>query len=222
MKALLKYCTTNRFLVYRILPSIICVIAELVKVGCAMITSGEILSMAFIFFARIMDVSLGTMRIILVSRGNRYLAPLIGFIEVLIWITVISEAIRSLNTFAGYIVYAGGFATGNYVGMLLEAKIGIGYQNLRIITSKVVSALPLVLREEGYGVTTVEGQGLSGPVNIIYTVVPKKKVEKVIEIVQILEPKAFITIEDIRAHHAGFIDRGGIFKGIGFLSHNKK
>ncbi len=140
-----------------------------------MITSGEILSMVFIFFARIMDVSLGTMRIILVSRGNRYLAPLIGFIEVLIWITVISEAIRSLNTFAGYIVYAGGFATGNYVGMLLEAKIGIGYQNLRIITSKVVSALPLVLREEGYGVTTVEGQGLSGPVNIIYTVVPKKK-----------------------------------------------
>lgn len=187
-----------------------------------MVTSDEIASMAFIFFARIMDVSLGTMRIILVSRGNRYLAPIIGFIEVFIWITVISTAIRSLNTMGGYIVYAGGFAMGNYVGMLLEAKIGIGYQNMRIITSKVVSALPLVLREEGYGVTTVEGQGMSGPVNIIYTVVPKKKVDKVIEIVQILEPKAFITVEDIRAHHAGFLERRSIMRGIGSLFQKNK
>jgi uncharacterized protein YebE (UPF0316 family) len=100
---------------------------------------------------------------------------------------------------------------GNYVGMLLEAKIGIGYQNLRIITSKVVSALPLVLREEGFGVTTVEGQGLSGAVNIIYTVVPKKKVERVIEIVKMFEPRAFITIEDIRSHHAGFLDQKSMF-----------
>lgn len=186
------------------------------------VTSGEIASMAFIFFARIMDVSLGTMRIILVSRGNRFLAPLIGFFEVFIWITVISTAIRSLNTMGGYVVYAAGFATGNYVGMLLEAKIGIGYQNLRIITSKVVSALPLVLREEGFGVTTVEGQGLSGPVNIIYTVVPKKKVDKVIELVQMFEPKAFITIDDVRSHHAGFIERRSLFGAIGSLFLKKK
>ncbi|MCX7678248.1 MAG: DUF2179 domain-containing protein [Spirochaetes bacterium] len=178
------------------------------------ITSSELMSMAFIFFARIVDVSLGTIRIILVSRGNRLLAPIIGFLEVFIWITVISAAIRSLHTFLGYVVYAAGFAMGNYVGMLLETKIGIGYQNLRIITSKVVSALPLVLREEGYGVTTVEGQGMNGPVNIIYTVVPKKKTQKVIEIVKMFEPRAFITIDDVRSHHAGFIEQKSIFRSI--------
>ncbi len=187
-----------------------------------MVSSGEIASMVFIFFARIIDVSLGTTRIILVSRGNRYLAPLIGFFEVFVWITVISTAIRSLNTWGGYIVYAGGFAMGNYVGMLLEAKIGIGYQNLRIITSKVVSALPMVLREEGYGVTAVNGQGLAGPVNIIYTVVPKKKVEKVIEIVKMFEPKAFVTIEDIKERYAGFIERRSMFSSISSLFQKKR
>ncbi len=187
-----------------------------------MISDGEILSMAFIFFARIIDVSLGTMRIILVSRGNRYLAPLIGFLEVFVWITVISTAIRSLNSWGGYLVYAGGFAMGNYVGMLLEGKIAIGYQNLRIITSKVVSALPLVLREEGFGVTTVDGMGMGGPVNIMYTMVPKRKVDKIIEIVKLFEPKAFITIEDVKSHHAGFLERRGFMDIFGGTSAKKK
>jgi uncharacterized protein YebE (UPF0316 family) len=186
------------------------------------LTGAELMSMAYIFFARIFDVSLGTMRIILVSRGNRYLAPLIGFLEVFIWITVISTAIRSLNSWAGYLVFAGGFAVGNYVGMLLEAKIAIGYQNLRIITSKVVSALPLVLREEGFGVTTVDGMGLDGPVNIIYTVVPKRKVNKVLEIVQLFEPRAFITIEDVRSHMSGFIERHAILDVFGGMITKKK
>ncbi len=127
------------------------------------ITEPEIISMMYIFFARIIDVSLGTMRIILVSRGNRYIAPVIGFLEVFVWITVISTAIQSLNSLAGYFVYAAGFAVGNYVGMLIESKIAIGYQNLRIITSKMVSALPLVLREEGFGVTVIDGMGLHWP-----------------------------------------------------------
>jgi len=187
-----------------------------------MISNGELISMAYIFIARIFDVSLGTMRIILVSRGNRYLAPLIGFVEVFIWITVISTAIGRLNSWAGYLVYAGGFAMGNYVGMLLEAKIAIGYQNLRIITSKVVSALPLVLREEGYGVTIVDGMGFNGPVNIIYTVVPKRKADKILEIVKMFEPKAFITVEDVKAHHAGFLERRGFMDMFGGMIAKKK
>jgi len=186
------------------------------------ISSAEVMGMAFIFFARIVDVSLGTMRIILVSRGNRYLAPVIGFVEVFIWITVISTAIGSLNSWGGYLVYALGFATGNYVGMLLEAKIAIGYQNLRIITSKLVSALPLMLREEGFGVTAVDGRGLDGPVNILYTVVPKRKVRKVLEIVQMFEPGAFITIEDVMAHRAGFIERAGFTNIFGNRSTKRK
>lgn len=170
--------------------------------------TGEIFTMLFIFFARVIDVSLGTVRIILISRGYRYLAPIIGFIEIFIWLLAISSALKNLNSIYSYIIYAGGFATGNYLGMVIEAKLAIGYQSIRIITSRQLTALPLHLWEEGFGVTSVEGQGMKGPVNILYAVVPKKKVKKMLETIQILEPDAFITIEDIRSKLRGFVSTG--------------
>jgi uncharacterized protein YebE (UPF0316 family) len=170
--------------------------------------TGEILTMIIIFFARVVDVSLGTIRIILISRGYRYLAPVIGFVEILVWLLAISSALQNLNSIYSYIIYAAGFATGNYLGMVIEAKLAIGYQAIRIITSRHLSALPLHLWEEGFGVTSVEGQGMKGPVNILYTVIPKKKVKKMLDTIQILEPDAFITIEDISSRLRGFVSTG--------------
>lgn len=167
----------------------------------------EALTMIFIFFARILDVSIGTLRIILISRGYRYFAPLLGFMEILIWLIAISTALKNLNTVYSYLIYAGGFAVGNYVGMLLEAKISLGYQSIRVITSKEVSALPLQLREEGFGITSVEGMGLRGSVYILYSVIPKRDVKKFLQIVNILEPDAFVTIEEVRSKEAGFVSR---------------
>ncbi len=170
-------------------------------------TQPELITMIYIFFARICDVSIGTMRIVLISRGHRYVAPLFGFVEIIIWLTAITRVLASLDSIYSYIIYAAGFAAGNYVGMLLEEKLPFGYKSLRVITSKEVSALPLMLREEGFGVTISEGSGLKGPVTIFYSLVPKKHVPRFLEIVNIFEPNAFITIEDVRAYQAGFVSR---------------
>lgn len=184
--------------------------------------SPEIMSMLLIFFARIIDVSVGTIRIILISRGYRYIAPILGFVEVLIWLTAISTVLGNLNNIFSYIIYAGGFATGNYVGMLLEAKIAIGYQSVRIITSKRVSALPLVLQDDGIDVTTVEGQRRAEEVILLYTVVPRGDVERVIEIVNMFEPSAFITVEDVKSHLTGFLGKRDFFNLFGRLITKKK
>ena len=181
-------------------------------------TAAELAGMAYIFFARIIDVSLGTIRIVLVSRGYRSIAPLFGFFEVIIWLTAISKALEGLDNVLSYFIYAGGFAAGNYVGMLLEERLPIGYKAIRVITTKEVTALPLMLRDEGFGVTVSEGHGLKGPVIILYSLVKKRQVNRFIEIVTILEPNAFITIEDARAYKPGFALRKGLFSSTWFES----
>lgn len=177
----------------------------------------EILGLIYIFCARICDVSIGTMRIILITRGYKNIAPILGFFEVLIWLTAISKAIQNLNSIYSYLIYAAGFACGNYVGMLLEQKIAIGFQEVRIITSKMVSALPLMLAEEGFRIAMVDGRGAKGKISIVYTVVPKKAVARVLEIVKILEPNSFITIEDVKSYHyiSGDITKKNFFEMFG-------
>ncbi|TAL30407.1 MAG: DUF2179 domain-containing protein [Spirochaetes bacterium] len=183
----------------------------------------EIAGMLLIFLARIMDVSIGTIRIILVSRGYRTLAPLFGFVEVLIWLAAIREVMFGLHGVASYLVYAAGFATGNYAGMWLESKIAIGTQAIRIITTEKMLTLPVVLRQEGFGVTTIKGRGAKGEVTIIYTIVPRKKARKVFETVEALEPGAFISVEDIKSRARGFFgERRGFASVFGSLIEKKK
>lgn len=175
----------------------------------------EILTLFLIFLARIVDVSLGTFRIILVSRGYRAIAPFLGFFEVLIWITAIGHVMKNLNGFHSYVFYAAGFATGTYVGMKLESIVSIGYQSVRIITTEKVTALPLILRDEGFGITTVSGRGMKGEVILIYATVPRAKVRHVLDIVEQMEPNAFITIEDVRSYKSGFVSQPGLAEKIG-------
>src|SRR5690606_19393935 len=104
-----------------------------------------------IFLARLCDVSLGTVRIIFVSKGYKTFAACIGFFEVLIWILAISNVMQRLDNWVYYVAYAAGFATGNYVGMLLDEKMAIGYEMIRVITKAEANELVQVLRNEGYG-----------------------------------------------------------------------
>lgn len=157
-----------------------------------------------IFLARVCDVTIGTIRIILLSRGNKILAPLLGFFEVTIWLLAISQVMQNLNNIVSYLAYGGGFAFGNFVGILLEKKIAIGLQEIRIITSNTLHSLSMILLDEGYAVTTVEAKGAKGTVHIIYTVVKRKDVNHVLNIIKIFEPEAFITIEDVRSTYAGY------------------
>lgn len=156
-----------------------------------------------IFFARIFDVTLDTLRIIYVSRGLKFLAAQIGFFEVLIWLLAISQIISNLTNPFLYIAYAGGFAMGNYIGISIEEKMAIGTVVIRVITQKDATKLIEVLKTEGYGVTYVDAQGALGPVKIIFTIVKRKDVFFVLKIIKQFNPLAFFTIEDIRSVRQG-------------------
>ena len=108
-----------------------------------------------IILARIVDVTLDTIRIIYISRGMKYLAPIFGFFEILIWLMAISQIMRNLNNPVYYLAYAIGFATGNLVGIFVEERLAVGRVVLRIITQKDTTELVAHLRSCGYGVTTV-------------------------------------------------------------------
>lgn len=156
-----------------------------------------------IFVARVLDVTLGTIRVIFVSKGLKYLAPVVGFFEILIWLLAIGQIMSNLNNPACYIAYAGGFAMGNYVGIMIAEKLSLGVALLRVITQKDATELIQSLSSKKYGVTSVDGQGVHGKVSIIFTIVPRKEIQKVVDIVKKFNQKAFYTVEDI-----GFVEEG--------------
>ena len=112
-----------------------------------------LLPACIIFFGRICDVTLGTLRIIFVSKGERNKAPIVGFFEVLIWVCVISQIFQNATDFKVYLAYAAGYATGNYIGITIENKIAFGYQLFRIYTNKDCAELTKMLNQKGFGST---------------------------------------------------------------------
>ncbi|MBN2571222.1 MAG: DUF2179 domain-containing protein [Ignavibacteriales bacterium] len=156
-----------------------------------------------IFFARILDVSIGTIRIIFVSRNNKLIAPILGFFEVLIWLLAIQQVMQNLNNVFCYLAYASGFAMGNLLGICIEEKLAVGKVVVRIITQKSANELVLELNSQGYGVTNIPAEGSRGKVNVVYTIIERHDLEKVIDKVNYFNPKAFYTIEDIRSVKEG-------------------
>lgn len=150
-----------------------------------------------IFCLRICDVTLDTLRIIFMTKGLKRLAPVIGFFEILIWILAITRIMQNLNSWVCYVAYAGGFATGNYVGMLVDEKLAIGHELIRVITRVDATELADAIRADGYGVTTVKATGMQGEVGIVYIVANRKNQKHAIQIIQRYNPNAFITIQNI-------------------------
>jgi uncharacterized protein YebE (UPF0316 family) len=160
-----------------------------------------------IFFARIMDVSLGTLRIIFVSKGEKYIAPVIGFFEVLIWIVVISEIFARANDMIAYVSYAAGYATGNFVGILIEQKIAFGILLLRVFTRKNGKELVSLLSKEGFGATTIKGEGSKDKIDIVETVVERSSMKKVEKIITGYDPDVFYVAEDVRSRQRGIFPK---------------
>ena len=151
-----------------------------------------------IFVSRILDVSIGTIRVIFVARGMRYIAPILGFFEVLIWLVAIGQIMQNLTAPIYYIAYAGGFATGTFVGIWIESKLAIGVVSLRIITRSDASELIEELRKNHFGVTSLDAQGATGPVKIIFMLLWRQDLGKAIRFVKQFNPNAFYSVEDIR------------------------
>lgn len=158
-----------------------------------------------IFLARIADVTIGTIRIVFVSKGFKFLAPLLGFFEVLIWLIAMSKIFENLDNWIYYVAYAGGFATGNYVGLLIEERMALGFVGIRIITRLNGEELIQQLTEKGYGITHMDAKGSKGNVNIIFCIIKRKAISQVIDIVKEHNPNAFYTIEDIRFANLSYL-----------------
>ena len=151
-----------------------------------------------IFFARVSDVSIGTLRIIFISKGIKYFAALAGFFEILIWLMAIGQIIQNFSNVYYYIFYAGGFSVGTLVGITIENKISIGIVGIRIITRKDAIGLIESLRSSNFVTTVLDADGPQGKVKIIFTVTNRQNISEVIKIVKKYNPRAFYSIEDIR------------------------
>ncbi|HOJ61393.1 MAG TPA: DUF2179 domain-containing protein [bacterium] len=156
-----------------------------------------------IFCARILDVTVGTLRIIFITRGMRKLAPVLGFIEVFIWLTIVSQVILHVSTLTNFIAYAAGYATGNYIGLLIETKLAIGLIIVRIITQKDAEGLIRHLKANNYGFTNIPAYGNDGYVNVIFTIIKRKNLPDMLNIIQQHNPGAFYSIEDVRSAGEG-------------------
>lgn len=171
-----------------------------------------------IFFSRIVDVTIGTARVIFVSRGYKALAAVTGFFEVLIWLLAIGQIMKNLSNPMCYIAYAGGFALGNFIGISLTEKMSLGTVLVQVMTNRDASALVEALKESEYGVTTVQGQGAFQPVKLVFTIVPRTHLKNVMAIIQTHNPKSFYSIHEIGSFAKGFVPAR---KGIGPASINR-
>jgi uncharacterized protein YebE (UPF0316 family) len=156
-----------------------------------------------IFIARVADVSIGTVRLIFVGRGLKYIAPIVGFFEVLIWLLAMGQIMTNLSNPVCYIAFAGGFAMGNFVGMWIAEKLSLGQVLIRVVTQKDAVELVEHLKSSNYGVTSVDGHGTAGQVKVVFTIVPRQEVQRIIGLIKKFNPKAFYSIEEV-----SFVEKG--------------
>lgn len=160
-----------------------------------------------IFCARLVDVSLSTLRILLLSRGMRKVAPFVGFFEVLVWLFAISQAMKHLDHWYSYVAYAAGFASGTWLGFFFENRLALGLQSVQIITSEDATDLIESLRAARFGVTDFAARGIRGNVRLILTVIKRKDLGKALDTVRAAHPTAFISIQDVRSVQEGFFPK---------------
>jgi uncharacterized protein YebE (UPF0316 family) len=160
-----------------------------------------------IFFGRVVDVSLGTLRIIFVSKGEKYKAPIIGFIEVFIWVVVISQILSRANDLVAYLSYAAGYASGNFIGILLENRIAYGIVLCRIYTQKDGNILIQALNKLNFGATVTHGKGSTNEVDIIETVVDRKELKTLEMTINNFDKDSFYVVEDVRTKQNGIFPK---------------
>ncbi|NLW45204.1 MAG: DUF2179 domain-containing protein [Syntrophomonadaceae bacterium] len=163
--------------------------------------------LAFIFFARIIDVSLGTVRMILTIRGERYIAAIIGFFEIMVYVVALGKVLGSLDEPIRLILYCLGFASGVIVGSWLEGVLALGYQGIQVIMDKDNQELAERLREEGYAVTTWKAEGLSGPKLVMELVVQRCMALKVAERIREYDEHAFIVFMEPKTFAGGYFKK---------------
>ncbi|SET39000.1 Uncharacterized protein YebE, UPF0316 family [Natronincola peptidivorans] len=166
-----------------------------------------VLGYLFIYFAKVSDVTLATVRMIMVVKGRRIQAALIGFVEIIIFILAIGKVLADLDNPFNVIAYALGFATGNYMGIYVEEKMALGSIIAQVITQGGSVSLVERFREEGFGVTVVESYGREGMQHLLNITMQRKNLGKFYQILDEHDKKAFVTVTDARAIKGGYFTR---------------
>jgi uncharacterized protein YebE (UPF0316 family) len=156
------------------------------------------LAALLIFSLRLVDVSLGTIRIVLLTRGEAWKAGAVGFFESMTWVFAVSQVLRDLDDPVRMVGFAAGFAAGTFLGVLIERWLAMGNRIVRVIAPVDTPQAADALRAAGYAVTVLNGEGLSGDVRLAFTVVPRRRLKEVLRIIETVNPKAFVTFEQIR------------------------
>ena len=162
-----------------------------------------ILGGLLIFCLRLTDVTLGTLRILMTVRGRKYLAALIGFFEVTIFIVAVSQVVRNVNNVWMVLGYSLGFAAGTLVGMTIEERLALGFTVVRIISTDIENKIADALRALGYGVTEMDRAGSARPVEILEVVVQRHDLPVILQTIDEVDSKAFVTVEETRRVYRG-------------------
>jgi uncharacterized protein YebE (UPF0316 family) len=159
----------------------------------------------FIFLARLCDVSLGTIRVIFVSRGMKYLAPLVGFVEILIWLVAMRQIFQNLSDPFCYLAYAAGFASGIFAGITIEDRLAMGVSMVRVICPCQDYDLAEQLKNAGYGLTMIDAKGIFQPVKILFSIVKRRDLKRFVGLIKQYSPHAVYTIQDVRMVSPGHL-----------------
>ncbi|MGD8632456.1 MAG: DUF5698 domain-containing protein [Anaerolineales bacterium] len=157
-----------------------------------------------IFVLRVSDMTLDTLRVLFVIRGRKSLAWILGFFQSALWVIAITSVLSNLDNPWNIISYASGFATGNVVGITIEQGLAIGHSHMQIISQRLGSAIVEQVREMGYAATELPARGRDGTVSVISCSLRRKDINEMRNVVQQIDPQAFITVEDIRPIHRGY------------------
>lgn len=165
-----------------------------------------LLTLVAIFVAKIAHVSLGTIRIIYLTRGQSISAAVIGFFEVIIFLVALSLVLTNIDQWYNILVYGLGFAAGNIVGSKIEEKIAVGFVHVQIITVNDCGTLEETLREEGYGVTSMPCYGKEGAHRNLQVLLKRKELPALLKKMKEFDPDAFISIFDTRKIMGGYFN----------------
>ena len=164
-----------------------------------------LLGYALIFIARVIDMSMSTVRTLMVMQSRKLTAAAIGFFEVGIYVTILGKVVDGLENPWNLLAYCAGFATGNYVGIMLENKIALGNLSAQIILKTANNQMLVdTLRKEKFGVTAIEGQGIEGPREILTVALNRKDLQRLQKVVDSVDPNAYVTVNSIIPIRGGY------------------
>jgi uncharacterized protein YebE (UPF0316 family) len=173
------------------------------------ITWTLVLDVLLIFFVRVFGIALSTIRVLLMGRASRLLVGVIAFMESLTFALAFSRVVDDLTNIWNLMAYCLGFAVGTIVGTAMEQRLAAGFMTVNIVSRTQSQKITDTIREAGFGATRSAGEGASGTVGLIRSVVRRKDAPRVVDIAQAIDPNAFVTLEEARTVQRGYI---GIYR----------